>query len=149
MQTQKTWAIIVFYNNEWKILLQERGSYSKIWEEWAFFGGWVEEGETPLEGFFREAREELGLYMQEFDYKYIWERVQYYPEMDFLVNRHFYLIKTDKKEKDFQVFEWIWCKYFTCEEARTLKFPLDNNKMFDFIAKYIENPVFPIEDERK
>ncbi len=141
---QKTWAIIVFYNNEWKILLQERGSYSKIWEEWAFFGGWVEVGETPLEGFFREAREELGLDMKDFDYKYIWEQVQYYPERQWLINRHFYLIKTDKKENDFHVFEWIWCKYFTFEEAETLKLPLYNKKMFDFIAKYMKKPVFPV-----
>lgn len=133
----RTGAIIVFYNDEGKILLQERWNYSKIWEEWAFFGGWVEEWETPLEGFFREAREELALDMAEFDYTYIWEQIQYYPERDFQATRHFYLIKTDKKESDFTVLEWAGCKYFTIEEARKLKFPLDQNKMMDLISKYI------------
>lgn len=102
-----------------------------------FFGGWIEEWETPEEWFFREAREELGLDMNEFDYKYIWEQTQYYPEVDFKATRHFFLIKTDKKESDFQVFEGIGCKYFTLEDARILKFPLNQNNMIDFISKYI------------
>ena len=86
---KRTWAIILFYNDEWKILIQERWDYSKIWEEWAFFGWWVEDLETPQQWFFREAREELGLDMSEFDYKYIWEQIQYYPENDFQATRLF------------------------------------------------------------
>lgn len=134
---QRTWAIIVFYNEEWKILLQERWDYAKVWEDWAFFGWWIGDWETPEEWFFREAQEELWLNMREFDYKYIWEQVQYYPEVDFQSTRHFFLVKTDKKENDFQVFEWVGCRYFTLKESRTLKFPLNQDKMIDFISKYI------------
>ena len=40
-------ALIVFYDKENKILLQDRRKISKRGEEWGFFGGGIEEGETP------------------------------------------------------------------------------------------------------
>lgn len=58
-------AFVLFYNKN-KILLQERGDYSKYGEEYAFFGGGIEEGETPEEALIREIKEELGIEIKNF-----------------------------------------------------------------------------------
>lgn len=135
MKPIKKVSLIVFYNDESQILLQERWDYSKIWEEWAFFGWWIETWETPEVAFLREAKEELNLDMRDFDYRYLWEFVYEYSER--ITHRNLFLIKTSLKEKDFTVLEWIWAKYFDIEEAKKLKFPSDSTEFLDLIKSYI------------
>lgn len=62
----RTVALIVFYTKEGKILLQERKARSKAGEEWGFFGGGVEKGETFEQALVREAKEELGIELKHF-----------------------------------------------------------------------------------
>jgi 8-oxo-dGTP pyrophosphatase MutT (NUDIX family) len=130
-------CLIIFYNSNKKLLLQERWHYQKNWEDWAFFGGWVEQWESPLEAFFREAKEELDLDMSNFDYKHLWEFKAEYPEIDFKVIRNLYLIKTDMKVEDFIVLEWIWARYFEFEEVKDLKFPSPQWPILDMIKPFI------------
>ena len=52
-------SAIALCNSQGKILLQDRRSISKFGEEWGFFGGGVEQGETPEQAVRREAIEEL------------------------------------------------------------------------------------------
>jgi len=53
-------ALIVFYDDEKRILLQYRkGINSKFCEEWGYFGGGIENGETPEQAVIRETKEEL------------------------------------------------------------------------------------------
>ena len=40
-------AVIIFYDEKKRILLQDRRGISKFGEEWAIFGGSAEEDETP------------------------------------------------------------------------------------------------------
>lgn len=134
---KRTGALIIFFNDAAQVLVQIRGDYSKFWETHAFFGGWVEEWETHLEWFLREAREELWLDMREFPYEYLWEQIQYYQEKDTEITRYFYMIHTDRKESDFQVFEGNGCQYFSLDEIKTLHFPNPNHSMVDFITPYI------------
>ena len=54
-------SVILFYNGKGEILLQDRRTRSKWGEDYGFFGGRVEEGETPEEAIQREIKEELGL----------------------------------------------------------------------------------------
>lgn len=128
-------SLIWFYNSENKILLQERWDYSKYWEEWAFFWWHREWNETPFETFLREAKEELDLDMTKFDYKHIWEYIFEFPNI--ITRRNIFLIKTDLKEIDFNVFEWAWAKYFSFNEAKKLKFPSPVDETLDIIEKYI------------
>lgn len=130
-------SLIGFYNNQNQILLQERWDYSKNWEEWAFFWGWIEEWETPEEAFIREAKEELDLDMTKFDYYYLWEIIYEFPELDLITYRNIFLIKTELKETDFTVLEWKAAKYFSFEEAKKLKFPSNPSDMIDKIKNYI------------
>lgn len=131
---------IAFYkidktNNNLSLLLQERWYYSKAWEEWAFFGWWIEEGETHKEALFREAKEELWIDMNEFPYIYVWEHI--WEQDDKVAHRFVYIVKTDLEEKDFTVFEWSGCKYFTPEIAKSLKFRLNPESIVDFIVSKI------------
>lgn len=128
-------AFIWFYNANNQILLQERWDYSKHGEEWAFFGWWIEEWETPEQWFLREAKEELGLDMRDFDYKFIWDYIFEFPER--IIHRSIFLIKTNLKETDFTVYEWVWAKYFDLEEAKKLKFPSPVDKTIEIIKKFM------------
>jgi mutator protein MutT len=51
-------ALIFFYKDD-KILVQDRRNMSKFGEEWGFFGGRIEAGETPEQSVVRETKEEL------------------------------------------------------------------------------------------
>lgn len=136
---------IAFYkidktNNNLSLLLQERWDYSKVGETHAFFGWWIEEAETHIEALFREAKEELNIDMNDFPYVYIWEHIQ--EQDDKIAHRYIYLIKTDLEEKDFTVFEWSGCEYFSPENAKKLKFPLKPDSLIDFIVRNIEKDNF-------
>lgn len=53
-------AVILLYDKEKRILLQHRSDDAKrLPGYWAFFGGGIKPGETPLEAVKREAQEEL------------------------------------------------------------------------------------------
>ncbi|MDD2870965.1 MAG: NUDIX hydrolase [Candidatus Gracilibacteria bacterium] len=135
MKKVKKVSMIGFYNSQNQILLQERGEYSKFGEEWAFFGGHLEEGESALQAFFREAKEELGIDMNDFDYKYLGEYLFEFP--DLLIHRHIYIIKTDLFETDFTVLEGSGAKFFSFEDANKLKFPTNPEGALEIVEDYI------------
>ena len=54
-------SVILFYDKKGNILIQDRKQRSKWGEEYGFFGGAAEEGETPEETLKRELMEELEL----------------------------------------------------------------------------------------
>jgi len=97
-------ALIIFYDDKKRILLQDRRGISKVGEEWGFFGGEIKEGETPEQAVVRETKEELSFDLKE--YKYAGE--------------YSYEIEESLKKKfanfDFDV---ILCKVFIA--------PLENN----------------------
>jgi len=61
-------SLIVFYNSKQEILLQDRRTMSKFGEEWGFFGGSIEEGESPEQALIRETMEELTYDLTEYDF---------------------------------------------------------------------------------
>lgn len=58
-------ALIIFYKDD-KILIQDRRDMSKLGEEWGFFGGRIEQGESPEQAVVRETKEELTYDLKEF-----------------------------------------------------------------------------------
>lgn len=61
-------ALCIFYTPDKRILLQDRRDRSKVGEEWGFFGGSIEEGETPEQAMLREMQEELAFTPTEYTY---------------------------------------------------------------------------------
>ncbi|MBI2106373.1 NUDIX hydrolase [Candidatus Woesearchaeota archaeon] len=59
-------ALIIFYDDKGRILLQNRRGISKHGEEWGCFGGEIEFGETPEQALIREVREELSYELKQF-----------------------------------------------------------------------------------
>lgn len=86
-------ALLVPFNSKQEILLQDRRGHKL--PAWGFFGGGIEEGETPLEAVIRESKEELDIDLSPADLKYMgkfesnWDGVP--------VDRHMYLWLTDKE----------------------------------------------------
>ncbi len=60
-------SLIIFYTDD-KILVQDRRDMSKWGEDYGFFGGQIEAGETPEEAVVREAREELSFELEDFEF---------------------------------------------------------------------------------
>lgn len=54
-------SLIVLYDEQNRIFFQNRKSISKIWEEYWFFGWWVEAWETFEDTLIREVKEELNI----------------------------------------------------------------------------------------
>lgn len=135
MKPTRKVVTIAFYNSKKELLLQIRWDYSKVWETHSFFGWWIEVWETHFDALFREAKEELNIDMNDFPYVYVWE---HFEEMEDKISHRFvYVIKTDLEEKDFTVFEWSGCEYFTPENAKKLKFPSNYDGLIDFIVSKI------------
>lgn len=61
-------AVVIFYTPDKKIFLQDRHGISKSGEEWGFWGGKIEHGETAREAATREIKEELGYDVKKADY---------------------------------------------------------------------------------
>ncbi len=70
MKTRKV-SVIIFYDDKKRILLQDRRGINKLGEAWGFFGGKIEEGESPEQAVVRETKEELNFDLK--NYKYVGE----------------------------------------------------------------------------
>lgn len=115
-------AIIIFYDDEKRILLQSRKGISKTGEEWGFFGGQVEEGETPKEAVVRETKEELDFDLKGYRYagEYIYKK-QRSKDFDFdAVSCKVFISPLEDFSKLKQK-EGKGMKLFSLEEAERLK----------------------------
>ena len=72
-------AIIILYNSNNEVLLQFRGPNApNVKDKWSFFGGGIEDGESPEEAVKRETMEELSyvlqnpnlIFTQDYDFEY-------------------------------------------------------------------------------
>lgn len=61
-------ALIVFYDKKRNILLEKDQKRSKDGEEYSFFGGGIESGESPEMALVREIKEELTYDLKEFQF---------------------------------------------------------------------------------
>jgi len=129
-KTKRDIALLTMVNKEGKFLLQHRSEHIERWPGyWGFFGGGIEEGETPEEGLRREIQEELG---------YKTEEHKLIIEQDFVGTSHWgkryiYVGEYDDSQ------ELVLCSesqdhgWFNLEELEKLKMHADDHKT---IRKY-------------
>jgi 8-oxo-dGTP diphosphatase len=110
-------ALIVFYDEDKRILLQDRRGISKFGEEWGFFGGEMEEGETPEQAIIREMKEELNFDLKEYEYfgKYS------YKIKNLFVKGTVFISPLKNNLSNFEQKEGKNMKLFSLEEAEKLK----------------------------
>ncbi len=68
MKKKSEKAVIAFYDDQGRILLQDRHAITETRAQWGFFGGGIESGETPEQALKREIQEELGFNLEEFEF---------------------------------------------------------------------------------
>ncbi len=127
-------AIIIFYDKEKRILLQDRRGINKLGEEWGFFGGEIKEGETPEQAIVREIKEELDFdlkqcrYVLEYSCKFEESLKKKFPNFGFdaILCKVFIAPLKDNLSKFKQV-EGKNMQLFSLEEAEKLKFPSEGD----------------------
>lgn len=127
MTKHKDKAVIALFSEDGKILFQDRKGHSGAGEEWGFFGGGVEKGETPEQALVRELKEELNVDLKAYsfvtNYK-VFRLDETYNDVSFFVGPLGDML-------DYAVVqEGAGMKLFTIEEARKLKL---NNTSIDVL----------------
>jgi len=110
-------AVIIFYDEKKRILLQDRRSISKFGEEWGFFGGGIEKDETPEEAVVREVKEELDYQLD----NYCFLKEVHYVTPKFNITLYAFMAPLKDKLKKFNQKEGKEMKLYSLEQAQKLK----------------------------
>lgn len=117
MQTRQV-SLIIFYTNDWKILLQSREFKKDPEVEWWYFWWSIDKWETPEQALIRETKEELTYDLKE--YKFLWKHKWYIEKYDMEVECFVYISPIDNI-KNFTQEEWKKMILVSIEEAKKLK----------------------------
>lgn len=137
MQKKSEKAVIAFYDNQGRILLQDRKGITKAGEEWGFFGGGIEPGETPEQALIRELKEELDI-----DLKKVELLTQYkvFLPGDNLYNAIWLFVSPINIQiENLEQKEGRDMKFFTVDESRKLTMNKTDIDVIGKIKMYIKN----------
>lgn len=111
-------SLIVFYQENWKILFQDRWGISKYWEKYGLFWWGVDIGETFQEACLRETKEELNISLSVSDIKLaasFSKKLTWYGESE----NHIFIAWYKKEYDDIiQILEGKAGVWWTIEEAK-------------------------------
>ena len=133
-------ALVLLYTEGHKIFLQDRRSISKWGEKWGFWGGKIEEGETPEQAAVREIKEELDFDIKDFTKIGVNEGIQIRinsPHQEINTISHVFVYEITEDINQFTILEGDGGKFFTIEEARDMLVPYDH-KTLDFLENYFK-----------
>ncbi len=117
-ETHVSAASMIFFTRDRRILLQEWKDRNRFGEEWAFFGGMIEEGETPEEAIVREMREELEHALD--GHVYV-GHMTHRRVPGLTAEIHYYIQEFDGDLSRFALNEGSAMRLFTLEEAGRLR----------------------------
>lgn len=135
----RTNALVVPYTHEGKILLQKRHSISKWGEEWSFWGGGIDEGETKEQAARRELKEELDFDVPQLEYIGSVEKVMKHIKSLELWHITYELFVTliSSDLRQFHVKEGDGLGLFSLSEARHLKMAPIDGKALDLVESFL------------
>ncbi len=127
-------AGVVFINENNKVLLEDRRRIKKHGEHWSFFGGSIEEDETPEQTMKREIKEEMGFDMK--DYKYF-NKYVFVPKNnpDLEITYHMYIAKTPNID-ELTIHSKGDKKEFTIKQALRLKITEKDREILKDVRNY-------------
>ena len=126
-------AVIIFYDEKKRILLQDRKSISKFGEEWGFFGGGIENDETPEEAVVREVKEELDYQLN--NYSFLKE--VHYVTSEFNITLYAFIAPLKDKLKKFNQKEGKKMKLYSLEQAKKLKMVPTDYQVLDTLKEVL------------
>lgn len=126
-------SVIIFYNNRKQILLQARTGISKFGEEWGFFGGSIENGETPEEAIVRETKEELDYQLKEYFFFNEFHCVK--PGFDIIL--YVFITPLKNELKKFNQKEGKEMKLYSLKQAKKLKMMFTDYSVLDALKEIL------------
>jgi len=133
-------VLILLFDREGRFLLQHRDDNAPSYPGyWGFFGGGIEEGETPVDAVRREAAEELRYTPTATAPVLI---VEYGDGNAASFGRKFYFAEVCPDKSALELHEGQGMDWFTMEEARNLKITENNLRVIESIIT-IQKDVLP------
>ena len=136
---QRNLALILLYDSKKRVLLQDRRIMSKYGEDWGYFGGKIEENETPAKAIHREIQEELEFNVKNPEYlgKYITNGFSIKKQEQHKIIQEVFVKKiTMNQFKSMKLHEGAGMKWFSLSEIKKLNMkPLDPKIIDDFIKR--------------
>lgn len=126
-------AVVIFYDENKKILLQDRSGISKHGEEWGFFGGGIEKDETPEEAVVREIKEELDYELDDCSFL----KKVHYLTSEFNITLYVFIAPLQDKLKEFNQKEGKGMKLYSLEQAKKLKMVPTDYPVFDALKEVL------------
>jgi 8-oxo-dGTP pyrophosphatase MutT (NUDIX family) len=115
-------SVVIFYNDIWEVLLQDRRNLWKDATEWWWFGWRREWDESPVETAIREIKEETNIDITADDLTYIWRVTKETIFLNDIKDWSVFCIAWRKDfDSDFHVLEWAWYDWVTPKEMRSRK----------------------------
>ena len=114
MQYVRRTALFVLEDEKGRLLIQHRSKDAKRHPNyWGFFGGGIEEGETPEDAVKREAKEELGLDLKDLKFFRRYEQKQedgFHEKFVFIASLNCSIEELRKHQKEGQGLELFFSK---------------------------------------
>jgi 8-oxo-dGTP diphosphatase len=114
-------AMVLLFDRQCRLLVYLRDNKPDIPfpNYWDFFGGHVEEGETPEEALVREVKEELGVDLAQWSFfrRYVCTEGDAYPNI-----KHLYWARIDKIAQELTLYEGQRLMSIAPEQRGELKF---------------------------
>lgn len=128
-------ALFILYDEKMRFLLQHRTiEAERLPGYWAFFGGSIEDGETPLEAVHRESFEELGYHLKAPELVFEQDFILENAEGHMLI----YIDAFKNDESELKLHEGQDLGWYTLEEMKNLKMVEHDRRVVEKAAQYLE-----------
>jgi 8-oxo-dGTP diphosphatase len=138
-------AVIVLKDEQGKILLQHRDEKAPRYPNcWGFFGGGIEEGETPEKALKREAKEELGIDLE--NYRFF----KKYELKDNLgpLEEYVFVVPLNVPITELKLGEGKGLRLFSCEEIKKIEVPGYEKSIFKDLCNIQGKRIVDFEEKK-